>query len=107
MSTTKIHWRIKLRIPLKRNKDTEDSSSESIEEAESLQNTNNTDNIKYKFIQHFTYCKEEFKNSSKSIKSVIQRCINQNQTQIAIGNLTINHCIHNNIEINWENEYRK
>ena len=91
MSTTKIHWRIKLRIPLKnlkRNKDTEDHTSESIEEVESLQNANDTHNIKFEFIPHFTYCKEEFKNSSKSIKSIIQSSINQNQIQIAIGDLT-------------------
>ena len=73
---------------MKRNKDTEDHTSESIEEVESLQNANNKDNIKFEFIPHFTYCKEEFKNSSKSIKSIIKSCINQSQTQIAIGNIT-------------------
>lgn len=73
---------------LKRNKDTEDHTSESIEEVESLQNANNKDNIKFEFIPHFIYCKEEFKNSSKSIKSIIKSCINQSQIQIAIGNIT-------------------
>ena len=92
---------------IEENKDAEDDVSKSIEETKSPTNANNMHNIKFEFIPHFSYCKEEFKNSSKSIKSIIQNCIHQDQTQTEIGNLTINHCIHNNIEINWENEYRK
>ena len=73
---------------IEENKDAEDDASESIEETKSPTNANNTHNIKFEFIPHFTYCKEEFKNSSKSIKSIIKSCINQSQTQTAIGDLT-------------------